>query len=123
MATDKERIVISMEPERVDVIRRLAYLQQMPMSKVVIQLIEQVEPMLIEIVAALEAAQEAKGKPAAQLIAALSKMQTAVQGASQQAVDQVDMFSGKMTRTIAKVKADGKTKAKAGARAKPAKPK
>lgn len=123
MATDKERIVISMEPERVDVIRRLAYLQQMPMSKVIIQLVEQVEPMLIEIVAALEAAQEAKGKPAAQLIAALSKMQTAVQGASQQAVDQVDMFSGKMTRTIAKVKAKGKTKAKAGARAKPAKPK
>jgi len=115
MATSKPRIVISCTPERYDLIRRLSVMQEQTMSRTVTDLLEQVEPMLREICAALEAAQQAKGKPAAKLIAALSHMQAAVQDAAAQAVDQVDMFSGKMTRTISKVKA--------GARAKPANPK
>lgn len=121
MATSKPRIVISCTPERYDLIRRLSVMQEQTMSRTVTDLLEQVEPMLREICAALEAAQQAKGKPAAKLIAALSHMQAAVQDAAAQAVDQVDMFNGRMSREIAKVKAKAKAPAKSVKRAKPAK--
>lgn len=119
MPTVKPRLVVVLEPHQAEVIRRLAAIEGRPMSTVVRQLIDQVTPTLIDVVAALEAAQEAKGKPAAQLLSAMSRLQASVQSATEKAVDQADMFTGKMHRTIAKVKA----KAKAGARAKPAKPK
>lgn len=109
MATSKPRIVISCSQARHDLIHRLSHLQGQTMSKTVSQLIDQVEPMLMDICAALEAAQQAKGKPAAKLIMALSQMQAVVQDASARAVDQVDMFNGKIARQIAKAKAKAPT--------------
>ena len=89
------------------------------MAAVVRALLDHVTPSLTQVVAALEAAQEARGKPAAQMLAAMSRLQSSVETLTDHAVNQADMFSGKIARVQRQVKA----KAKAGARAKPAKPK
>jgi len=90
------------------------------MARVVLDLIDQVEPTLRELVAALEAAQAAKGKPAAQMLAAMANLQTAVQELTDQAVDQADMFSGKVSRarrSIVRASQKAKGKRKRAARA------
>lgn len=93
------RVMVAFEPTEYELLKRLAQLQDTTMSKVVRQFFQQVEPVLREVVAALEAAAQAKGKPAAQLLAAMADLQTRVEGMTQAAVDQADMFAGRLERT------------------------
>jgi uncharacterized protein (DUF1778 family) len=98
MPTLKPRIALTLTTSQADLFRRMAELQQTSMAKVVLQLVEQVEPAMREVVVALEAAQAAKGRPAAQVLAAMARLQTVVQESTNKAVDQVDMFSGQIER-------------------------
>jgi hypothetical protein len=104
MPTLKPRLAITLSPEVEDTIRRLASLERVPMSRVVVQLLEHVMPQMQGIVAALEAARDAKGKPAQELLTALTRMQGAVEQAASVAVDQVDMFSGEVARVRKAIK-------------------
>ena len=98
------RIIVSFKPEQYELLKRLGELQEVPMSKVVQQLFNQVEPMLREVAVALEAAKAAQGQPAARLIAAMSRLQAAVQGTVEHAVEQGDMFSGQLARTTERLR-------------------
>lgn len=92
------RLQVVFTQQQYDLIRRLAELQDTSASKVVSQFVEHVEPMLRDVVRALEAAAEAKGKPAAKLLAAMADLSSTVQGMTQHAVDQGDMFAGQVER-------------------------
>lgn len=98
------RIIVAFEREQYDLLKRVAELQDTSMAKVVKSFFELAEPMLRDVCVALEAAKEAKGRPAAQVIAAMSRLQASVEEATQQAVDQADMFSGALSRTTKKLK-------------------
>lgn len=98
------RIPVAFTPSQYDVIHRLAELQGTSMAKVVKQFFEHVEPLLRDVVVALEAAQAAKGRPAAQLISAMANLQTSVQEMTQAAVEQGDMFSGQLERAKKKLR-------------------
>jgi len=98
MPTLKPRITLTLSPTQADIVRRLATLERTSMAKVILQLLDQVEPVMRELLVALEAAQAAKGKPAAQVLAAMSRLQTSVQSLTAQAVDQGDLFSGRLER-------------------------
>lgn len=98
------RIAVVLTPAQYDVVFRLAKLQGTTMSKVLGQLYEQVEPLLRDSVVALEAAAQSKGKPVAQLIEAMSRMQATIQKTTQFAVDQGDMFAGQVARATTTLK-------------------
>lgn len=98
------RILVPFKPHTYELIRRLADLQDTSMAKVILQFFSEIEPMLVDIVVALEAAREAKGRPAAQLITAMAKLQSSIQGMTNKAVDQADMFAGSLSRTTEKLK-------------------
>lgn len=109
MPTLKPRIALTFSPSQADLVRRLAELQQTSMAKVVLQLLELAEPTMRDLVAALEAAQAAKGKPAAQMLAAMARLQTTVEAITTKAVDQGDLFSGRLERAKKRLaKAPGK---------------
>lgn len=94
------RIIVAFKPPQYELIAKLAELESVPMSEVIRQLFTQVEPMLRDVAVALEAAKQAQGQPAAQLIAAMSRLQATVQASVEHAVQQGDMFSGQMGRTV-----------------------
>lgn len=115
MAVVNEQLRITMKPGMYPVLKRLAALQQVPMARVVVDLIETAMPTFKELVVALEAVEQAKGKPVAKVLAAMTKLETALHSIGNEAVDQVDMFSGQVSRMKhrAKVKAKVKRRAKA----------
>lgn len=98
MPTLKPRISLTLTTAQVDLFRRMAELQQTSVAKVILQLVESVEPTMREVVVALEAAQAAKGRPAAQVLASMARLQTAIEAATAKAVDQGDLFSGRLER-------------------------
>lgn len=98
MPTIKPQLKITFEPEQFQLLKRLSTLEEKPMSKVVKDLFEHVQPMLTEMVVALEAARAAQGKAPQQLLSSMARLNAAVQTATQAAVDQGDMFSGHIAR-------------------------
>lgn len=98
MPTLKPRLTLTLPASQADLVRRLAELERTSMAKVVLQLLEEVEPTMRELLVALEAAQAAKGKPAAQMLAAMARLQTTVQRMTAKAVDQGDLFTGRLER-------------------------
>jgi hypothetical protein len=98
MPTLKPRLTLTLTASQADLFRRMADLQQTSMAKIVLQFIEQVEPTLREVLVALEAAQAAKGRPAAQVLAAMARLQSTVEAITTKAVDQGDLFAGRLER-------------------------
>lgn len=92
MPTKKPRIAITLAPGLHQTIRRLAAFQRMSMARVVTELLTEIEPILQSTVAALEDVQRSKGKPAAALVTAMTRMQGAVEQLSQEVTGQLDFL-------------------------------
>lgn len=98
------RLQVAFEREQFDLIQRLAELQGTSMAKIVKSFFEQVEPMLRDVVVALEAAKQAQGRPAAELLAAMARLQSAAGEMTEKAVSQGDMFAGQIARAAKRVR-------------------
>lgn len=104
MPTNKPTVRVVVEPHQLALIKRLAFLQRTSMAKVFRQLLDAAEPGLVEVAAALEAAAEARGKPVAQLISALAKLEGVAHAMTKGAKAQGDMFRRQMGKERARLK-------------------
>jgi hypothetical protein len=92
MPTLRPRINVTLKPSLFETIRRLSAFQKLSMSRVISELLREIEPVLQSTVVALEQLQSAKGKPAAALLTAMTRMQGAVEQLSQNVTGQIDFL-------------------------------
>ena len=105
MPTRKPRLQITLSPELYETIQRFAAYERRPMAKVIMDLLEQIGPMLQSTVAALDQVQRSKGGPAAALALAVTRMQGAVEQLAEKATGQLDLLRAEAGPAPARVPA------------------
>ena len=92
MATKKPRIAITLEPQRYDLLKRLATLQGGSMAGLVGELMEVTFPVLERVCVALEAAKQASESSIEGMRIAADRAMAELQPMMDASMDQLDMF-------------------------------
>jgi hypothetical protein len=92
MPTLKPQLKITMRPEMYALFKRLGELEGRPASKVLLEMLEQIEPMLQGAVAALEEAVKHRDRPGTAMLLAISRMDSAVKTLADKSAQQLDFL-------------------------------
>ncbi len=92
MATAKPRLQVTLEPRQYALIKRLAGLRGVSMSRVFVELLEGVEPVLSRVLVVLEAASRAEDDYKAGLIRTAEKAERELQGLMELAMGQFSVI-------------------------------
>lgn len=92
MATTKPRITITLEPQRHELLRRLAEYQGVSMSHIVAELVESVSPVLERVCVAIENARKAQSGVRENLVRVAEESEKALMPHLEAAMGQLDIF-------------------------------
>lgn len=98
MATSKPRITITLEPEHYAVVKRLADLQEMSMSKIITQFFGEVSPILSRVADTLEAARRASDDARAKFVRTAEVAEEELRPLAETVRNQFDFFAGELSR-------------------------
>lgn len=93
MPTLKPRLAVTFNPPQFEILRRFATLQGIPMSRALMQFLDEVFPTLETIVVTLEAAKAATGEQRARILAAAVRMNDDLGAVNAHLGAQTDLFS------------------------------
>ena len=92
MPTKKPRINLTLQPERYELLRRLAVLQESSMASIIIEVMDSVYPVLERVVIVLEAAKNAKTSQKEGMRKAVETAEEEMMPHMYEAISQFDMF-------------------------------
>lgn len=98
MATKRKRVTVSFEPHHYEVLKRLATLQERPISGVISELIEVIIPPLVRTVALLDAAHNAPQEVKDGLRDSVESMERELTRSAGDSLDQLDFMEDLIRR-------------------------